>query len=427
MAYRHFTIEYAFCNQYLQTTLLSCIARHFLRRIFGSFAAIDNRVIEHYCQTAVRRIELSTDYRAKYFTRTESGFPDNVEILGTTYTKVEDLRYGTNPHQGASFYRPKDSSGLPFGDMELLKTGKSGLSETNYGDLNHGANIVKYFECPACAVMKHLNPSGAAVQSGSQDLKTTYIRARDADPIAAFGGTAVFNTKVDAETAKQIMTSVVEVVAAPDIDDEALAIFNDHATYKMNKEIRVIRLPNLMSLPKWVGDPALPTIKTLIDGTIVVAEPLLTNVKSVDDLILATTEHAKHGKFAIEKTPTQGELEDLLFSWYVNLSVRSNGIVIAKNGVTLAVGTGQQDRVTAVKQAIAKARERFKGDETLEGAVMSSDAFFPFRDSVDAAAEAGIKAIVQPGGSVRDWDSIQACNEHGMSMVFTGERIFSHH
>ena len=106
--------------------------------------------------------------------------------------------------------------------------------------------------------------------------------------------------------------------------------------------------------------------------------------------------------------------------------MRSNGIVIAKNGVTLAVGTGQQDRVTAVKQAIAKARERFEGDETLEGAVMSSDAFFPFRDSVDAAAEAGIKAIVQPGGSVRDWDSIQACNEHGMSMVFTGIRHFKH-
>ena len=111
----------------------------------------------------------------------------------------------------------------------------------------------------------------------------------------------------------------------------------------------------------------------------------------------------------------------------MNLNVRSNGVVIAKNGVTLAVGAGEQDRVAAVRQAIAKARERFTGGETLEGAVMSSDAFFPFRDSVDAAAEAGIAAIVQPGGSVRDWRSIQACNEHGISMVFTGERCFSHH
>jgi phosphoribosylaminoimidazolecarboxamide formyltransferase/IMP cyclohydrolase len=370
---------------------------------------------------------LGTDYRAKYFSRTESGFPEEVEILGTTYVKVEDLRYGTNPHQGASFYRPKDSSGLPFGDMEQLKTGKSGLSETNYGDLNHGANIVKYFDRPACAVMKHLNPSGAAVRVDRQDLRTVYIRARDADPVAAFGGTAVFNVKVDAATAGEIMTSVIEVVAAPDFDEEALAVFNDFETHKMNKEMRVIKLPNLMSLPKWVGDHAAPTIKTLMDGTVVVAEPLLTKVKSADDLIVATTEHPKQGKFTAEKTPTPGQINDLLFSWYVNLSVRSNGVVIAKNGVTLAVGTGQQDRVTAVRQAIAKAREKFRGEETLEGAVMSSDAFFPFRDSVDAAAEAGIKAIAQPGGSVRDWDSIQACNQHGIAMVFTGERIFSHH
>ena len=116
-----------------------------------------------------------------------------------------------------------------------------------------------------------------------------------------------------------------------------------------------------------------------------------------------------------------------MFSWYVNLSVRSNGVVIAKNGVTLAVGTGQQDRVAAVKQAIAKANEKFQGQETLDGAVLSSDGYIPFRDSVDAAAEAGIKAIVQPGGSVRDLESIMACNEHGIAMVFTGERCFSHH
>lgn len=370
---------------------------------------------------------MGIDYRAKYFTRTESGFPEEIDILGTLYEKVEDLRYGTNPHQGASFYRPKGASDMPFGDMEQLKSGKSGLSETNYGDLNHGANIVKYFDRPACAVMKHLNPSGAAVQVDNQDLRTVYIRARDADAIAAFGGTAVFNVKVDVETAREIMTSVVEVVAAPEFDDEALAVFNDSETYKMNKQMRVIRLPNLMSLPKWVGDPAMPTIKTLMDGTVVVAEPLLTSVKSGDDLQKAITEHAKHGRFEIKATPTQRQIDDLLFSWYVNLSVRSNGVVIAKNGVTLAVGTGQQDRVAAVRQAIAKAREKFKGTETLEGAVLSSDAFFPFRDSVDAAAEAGIKAIVQPGGSVRDWDSIEACNEHGIAMVFTGERIFSHH
>ena len=370
---------------------------------------------------------MAGDYRAKYFSRTESGFPDEVEILGVTYVKVEDLRYGTNPHQGASFYRPKGSAGLPFGDMRQLKSGKSGLSETNYGDLNHGANIVKYFQRPACAVMKHLNPSGAAVQMGSRNLETVYVRARDADPVAAFGSTVVFNTKVDSDTARKIMTSVVEVAAAPEFDQEALEVLSDQQTYRMNKEIRVIALPNLMGLPKWIGDQAAPTIKTLSDGTVVVAQPLLTKVRSGEDLIPASTEHPREGRFEIENTPGSAQVDDLLFSWYVNLSVRSNGVVIAKNGVTLAAGTGQQDRVTAVRQAIAKAREKFKGEETLEGAVMSSDAFFPFRDSVDAAAQAGIKAIVQPGGSVRDWESIKACNEHGISMVFTGERCFSHH
>ncbi len=370
---------------------------------------------------------MASNYRAKYFSRTESGFPDEVEILGVPYIKVEDLRYGTNPHQGASFYRPKDSSGLTFGDMEQLKSGKSGLSETNYGDLNHGANIVKYFDKPACAVMKHLNPSGAAVQVGDQDVRMVYVRARDADAVAAFGGTVVFNVKVDVETAKEIMTSVVEVVAAPDYEPAALEVFNDFETYKMNKEIRVIRLPGISDLPKWTSDAAAPTIKTLADGTVVVAKAMLTAIKGPQDLKPAATEHPKHGSFTIQTLPTDEQLQDLLFSWYVNMSVRSNGVVIAKNGVTLAVGTGQQDRVTAVRQAIDKAREKFKGSETLEGAVMSSDAFFPFRDSVDAAAEAGIKAIVQPGGSVRDWESIQACNEHGIAMMFTGERIFPHH
>jgi len=379
---------------------------------------------------------LATDFRAKYFTRTQSAFPDEVEILGTTYVKVEDLRYGTNPHQAASFYRPKDSSGTPFGHMEVIKTGKSGLSETNYGDLNHGANIVKYFDRPACAVMKHLNPSGAAAEltpascaerSEPASPRSVYVRARDADPVAAFGGTVVFNTKVDSATAKEIMTSVVEVVAAPDFEPEALEILSDYETYKMNKEIRLIRLPNLMSLPKWVGEPAAPTIKVLSDGSLIIAEPLLTRIRSGDDLVIASTDHPKHGRLVVRKAPTENEIRDLLFSWYVNLSVRSNGVVIAKNGVTLAVGTGQQDRVAAVRQAIAKAREKFKGSETLEGSVLSSDAFFPFRDSVDACAEAGITAIVQPGGSVRDWESIEACNEHGISMVFTGERCFSHH
>ena len=378
-----------------------------------------------------RRImaDSKTDFKAKYSARTESGFPGSLDLFGVEYEKVEDLRYGTNPHQGASFYKPKGASGLTFGDMEILKLGKSGLSETNYSDLNHGANIVKYFDVPACAVMKHLNPSGAAVQN-SPDMSVceVYKRARNADAVAAFGGTVVFNCRVDLDTAKEIMTSFVEVVAAPEFDPDAVSELHKGEEYKVNKEIRIVRLPNIDRLPKWVGDPAAPTVKTLMDGTIVVAEPLLTPVKSAADLVNGTCYRKKTDtEYSVATPATEQQLRDLLFSWYVNLSTRSNGVVIAKNGVTLAVGTGQQDRVAAVRQAIAKAREKNVSGESLEGAVLSSDAFFPFRDSVEACAEAGIKAIIQPGGSLRDWDSIEACNEHGIAMVFTGERCFSHH
>jgi len=367
------------------------------------------------------------DYRAKYFTRTKGESPDEVTILGMQYTKVEDLRYGTNPHQAAAFYRPKGSSGLPFADMEILKTGKSGLSETNLSDIHHGISIVKYFVSPACAVMKHLNPSGAAMARTGETQRDVYIHARDADARAAFGSTVAFNTPLEAATAEEIMQTVVEVVAAPNFEDGALDRLNDHERFKKNKEIRAIRVPNIASLPKFAGDPAAPTIKVLGDGSLIAADPLLTKVRTPADLLPATTEHPKHGRVEIERLPTEREYDDLLFSWYVNLNVRSNGVVIARDGVTLAVGTGEQDRVGAVEQAIDKARRKFEGGGTLQGAVLSSDGYFPMRDSIDAAAAAGITAIVQPGGSVRDWEVIQAANEHGIAMVFTDERIFSHH
>lgn len=367
------------------------------------------------------------DYRAKYFSRTEGEFPEEVTILGGEYTKVEDLRYGTNPHQAAAFYRPKASTGLPFADMEIIKTGKSGLSETNLSDIHHGISIVKYFNQPACAVMKHLNPSGAAVAREGELLKDAYMHARDADARAAFGGTACFNTPIDIPTAEEIMQSVVEVVAAPGFEEGAIEVLSDFERFKKNKEIRLIKLPNLDTLPKFIGDRAAPTIKVLGDGSLIVAEPMLTRIKTAADLLPAYTEHAKQGTFKIDRNPTEREYDDLLFSWYVNLNVRSNGVVIARDGVTLAVGTGEQDRVGAVEQAIDKAKRKFKGGETLDGAVISSDGFFPMRDSIDIIAAAGITAIVQPGGSVRDWEVIQAANEHGIAMVFTDERIFAHH
>lgn len=367
------------------------------------------------------------DYRAKYFSRTEGEFPEEVKILGAEYTKVEDLRYGTNPHQAAAYYRPKGSTGLPFADMEILKTGKSGLSETNLSDIHHGISIVKYFVSPACAVMKHMNPSGAAVAQADESQLDAYIHARDADARAAFGGTVCFNTPLDVSTAEEIMQTVVEVVAAPDFEEGALEVLSNYDRYKKNREIRAIQVPNIASLPKFVGDPAAPTIKVLGDGSLIVAEPLLTKIRSDADLIPAVTEHPKHGKVEIKRVPTEKEFDDLLFAWYVNLNVRSNGVVIARDGVTLAVGTGEQDRVGAVEQAIDKAKRKFAGDANLKGASLSSDGFFPMRDSIDLCAAAGIAAIIQPGGSIKDWEVIEAANEHGIAMVFTDERIFSHH
>jgi phosphoribosylaminoimidazolecarboxamide formyltransferase/IMP cyclohydrolase len=192
--------------------------------------------------------------------------------------------------------------------------------------------------------------------------------------------------------------------------------------------MRVIKLPAFDVLPKFVGDAVnLFDIKVFDDGSIVLAQPYLSKVRSTDDLMPATNEHPKKGNIHTRRTPSQRELDDLLFAWYVNIHVRSNGVVIVRNGQTLAVGTGEQDRVGAVQQAIHKAKSKYKGAESLEGAVMASDGFFPFRDAVDAATSEGITAIVQPGGSMNDYDAIVACNEAGAAMVFTGERCFSHH
>lgn len=367
------------------------------------------------------------DLKQMYRTRTEGDFPEGFELFGTAYEKVEDLRYGTNPHQPAAFYRPVDGASLVLGRYHLLKTGKSGLSQTNLEDMQHAVGILKFIAEPACAVMKHCNPSGVAMRREGQSLRQVYERARDADAQAAFGSVVVFNTEVDADTADCIMGTIVEGVAAPCFTLEALEILNNADHYKKNKEIRVIQLPAFDVLPRYVGDSTGWEIKVFDDGSLVLAQPYLSRVRGVGDLVPAYNEHAKKGRIDIARQPDARELADLLFAWYVNIHVRSNGVVIVKNGQTLAVGTGEQDRVGAVQQAIFKAQHKYQGEETLEGAVMASDGFFPFRDAVDAATSAGVRAIVQPGGSMNDYDAIVACNEVGASMVFTMERCFSHH
>ncbi|GMU91284.1 MAG: hypothetical protein AMXMBFR4_03420 [Candidatus Hydrogenedentota bacterium] len=363
-----------------------------------------------------------------YRTRNEGDFPESFEWLGVSYEKVEDLRYGTNPHQPAAFYRRSNANRLVLGAYRILKTGKSGLSQTNIEDMHHAVGILKYMEKPACAVMKHCNPSGVAIQTGAMPKVEVYQRARDADAQAAFGSMVVFNSVVDEATATEIMMTVVEGVAAPEFDDGALKAFHDFDRFKRNKEIRIIQLPAFAGLPKYVGDATdVVEVKVFDDGSLVLAAPYLSRVRTTQDLLPASAEHRVYGPITIERAASNRELEDLLFAWYVNIHVRSNGCVIARNGQTLAVGTGEQDRVGAVEQAIAKARAKYKGAESLEGAVLASDGFFPFRDAVEAAIQAGITAFVQPGGSVNDYDVIAACNEANVSMLFTQERCFSHH
>jgi phosphoribosylaminoimidazolecarboxamide formyltransferase/IMP cyclohydrolase len=368
------------------------------------------------------------DLKQMYRTRAEGAFPASINVMGAEYAKVEDLRYGTNPHQPAAFYRPADGRQLVLGAYEILKTGKSGLSQTNIEDMHHAVGILKYMPRPACAVMKHCNPSGVAIETAGMPLSQVYKRARDADAQAAFGSVVVFNAQVDAATAEEVMQSIVEGVAAPSFTPEALETLHAADRFKRNREIRIIRLPDFSRLPRYLDDDAGAfEMKVFDDGSIVLAQPYLSRVKGADDLMPAYNEHKEKGRIDIARTPDPRELDDLLFAWYINIHVRSNGVVIAKNGQTLAVGTGEQDRVGAVEQAVAKAGAKYAGDEVLDRAVMASDGFFPFRDGVDTAARAGIRAIVQPGGSVSDYDVIAACNEQDVAMVFSGERCFSHH
>ncbi len=366
--------------------------------------------------------------RSTYLSRNVGDHPDTISVMGAEYCKADDLRYGTNPHQTAALYKPVGRPAL-IGDLEILKTGKSGLSQTNLEDLSYALNICKFFDIPACACMKHVNPSGAAVAAPGDALVDVYRKARDCDARAAFGSVVAFNVPVDVDTAKEIMASFVECVVAPEIADEALAVFNDGETYKLNKHIRILRCADLGALPKYVGDDVTGyrTMKVLADGSIVVADPLLTHVRSADDLKVAAGSSKTIGDVRSEVPVTDQQLQDLLTAWYININVRSNGVIIVKNGGALAVGTGEQDRVGAVEQAVWKFQNKYTGPETIDGAAMASDGFFPFPDAVEVAAEAGVTAIVAPSGSIADAKVIARANELGVALFHAPERIFSHH
>jgi phosphoribosylaminoimidazolecarboxamide formyltransferase/IMP cyclohydrolase len=313
-------------------------------------------------------------------------------------TKIRDLRYGENPHQMAAWYAEQPASGL--GAADVLQ-GKE-LSYTNLLDLDAATRIVLEFSEPAAAVIKHTNPCGAATGNSATDA---YVRAREADPLAAFGGIVALNRPIDAEAASAIVSTFIEAVVAPSVDDRARAILAAKAN------MRVITA----DFAKLAADAG-RELRSILGAVL---------VQSRDRVIEAASAWPRGDTRVVTKRqPTPEEWEALRFAWRLCAHVKSNTVIFTGRDRTLAIGAGQMSRVDAVKVARMKAESA--GPDTLKGSVAASDAFFPFRDGLDAVAEAGATAVVQPGGSVRDQEVIDAANERGIAMVFTGRRHFRH-
>jgi len=314
--------------------------------------------------------------------------------MSSTFVKVMDLRYGENPHQQAAFYRdlhPAPGSLATFTQLQ----GKE-LSYNNIADSDAAWECVRQFDAPACVIVKHANPCGVAVAASVGDA---YEQAYATDPTSAFGGILAFNRTLDAKTAQTILDrQFVEVLIAPDYEPAAL----DYATKKAN--VRVLRIPTAAATPGFIDS------KRVGSGLL---------LQSADDRVVTRDELKVVSKIA----PTEAQFADLLFAWKVAKFVKSNAIVYAKDQRTIGVGAGQMSRVYSARIAGIKAND---AGLVVPGSVMASDAFFPFRDGLDAAAEAGISAVIQPGGSMRDAEVIAAADEHGIAMVFTGVRHFRH-
>jgi phosphoribosylaminoimidazolecarboxamide formyltransferase/IMP cyclohydrolase len=308
--------------------------------------------------------------------------------------KRADLRYGENPHQRAAFYVEDDGSqGIAAGRQLQGKE----LSFNNIADADAALECVRQFEQPACVIVKHANPCGVAV---ADELGTAYARAFSTDPTSAFGGIIAFNRELDAATAKTILErQFVEVIVAPGVAQGTTEVL---AT---RKNVRV-----LVTGPLADSAPTGPDLRRVGGGLLVQTRDA--HVVTADDLKVVT-----------RRAPSAEEVADLLFAWRVVHYVKSNAIVFAKGGMTIGVGAGQMSRVYSTRIAAVKAADAGLG---VAGSVMASDAFFPFRDGVDAGAEHGITAIIQPGGSIRDEEVIAAADEHGLAMVFTGVRHFRH-
>jgi phosphoribosylaminoimidazolecarboxamide formyltransferase/IMP cyclohydrolase len=305
--------------------------------------------------------------------------------LNLSFEKVQDLRYGENPHQKAALYRDLAFSGACVVNATQLH-GKE-LSFNNIVDLDAALELVKEFELPAAVIVKHTNPCGAAI---GETILEAYQKAHACDPMSAFGGIVALNRECDDETAKEIVSTFKEAVIVPAYSETALEVL------KQKKNLRILEVG---SLSRTTGKD----MKKVVGGLLIQDRDTI----DIGDL-----------KTVTEREPTDEEMKALLFAWKVAKHVKSNAIVLAKGERTVGIGAGQMSRVDSVEIAVKKAKEK--------ECVLASDAFFPFGDGVDAAAKAGVTAIIQPGGSIRDEEVIAAANEHNMAMVFTGVRHFKH-
>ena len=312
------------------------------------------------------------------------------KTLTLTYEKKQDLRYGENPHQKAAFYTQiRETEGTLTGATQLQ--GKE-LSYNNIGDTDGALEALKEFGEPTVVAAKHANPCGVG---SAETLAEAFKKAYDADPVSIYGGIVAVNREVDKATAELMAPIFLEVVVAPSFSEEALEVL------RKNKNLRLLRLPHIEK-----HDYTAPKAKTVLGGLL------------IQDMDLQLLDGEM--KTVTERKPTEKEMEDLLFAWKVVKHTKSNAIVLAKDKCTTGVGPGQVSRIWALENAIRQ------GGERIPGSVLASDAFFPFPDCVEAAHEAGVTAIIQPGGSIRDEESIAAANKYGIAMIFTGIRHFKH-
>lgn len=307
-----------------------------------------------------------------------------------TFEKHSEMRYGENPHQSAASYKIPGNTEANVLNATIHQGKK--LSYNNIMDADGALACIREFDDPACVVVKHSNPCGVAI---GDDLLDVYTRAFNADSLSAFGGIIAFNRTCTTAVAEAITSVFVEIVLAPSFDPEALEVF------KKKKNLRVLEIGKFGKRTKKME------VRN-IDGGLLV-QSVDTKILTKEDLTVVT-----------EKQPTEAEINTALFAWKVLRHAKSNGILIAKDNTTVGLGTGQVSRVDAVHMALRK------GGKNLKGGVLASDAFFPFRDSIDAIKDSEIKVVIQPGGSIRDQEVIDACDEYGIAMIFTGTRCFKH-